>query len=190
MNLKENINPTEMCVIEGQQKLLLADSGTFEGLVVLNLKDDTTQQLLRNGSKLCSQIQGVSLNCHSVIFTDTTSHALRRFSLEAPDLDGKKEVKKVDTIIGNGTSGAEDAFIDVARVSHPTVIISENGTIFFVDTGSKSVRLITKISALIKYVRVMKDICRAFHIHSDILGHAKMPSLLKPSNALRKRKKP
>ena len=139
---------------------------------------------------MCSQIQGVSLNCHSVIFTDTTSHALRRFSLEAPDLDGKKEVKKVDTIIGNGTSGAEDGFIDVARVSHPTVIISENRTIFFVDTGSKSVRLITKISALIKYVRVMKDIYRAFHIHSDILGHAKMPSLLKPSNALRKRKKP
>ena len=38
MNLKENINPTELCVIEGQQKLLLADSGTFGGLVVLNLK--------------------------------------------------------------------------------------------------------------------------------------------------------
>ena len=96
----------------------------------------------------------------------------------------------MDTIIGNGTSGAEDGFIDVARVSHPTVIISENRTIFFVDTGSKSVRLITKISALIKYVRVMKDIYRAFHIHSDILGHAKMPSLLKPSNTLRKREKP
>ena len=130
------------------------------------------------------------MNYHSVIFTATTSHTLEQFSLEASVLDGKKEVEKVDTIIGDGTSGAEDGFIDVARVTHPTVIISENRTIFFVDTGSKSVWLITKISALIKYVRVMKDIYRAFHIHSDILGHAKMPSLLKPSNALRKRKKP
>ena len=130
------------------------------------------------------------MNCHSVIFTDTTSHTLEQFSLEASVLDGKKEVEKVDTIIGDGTSGAEDGFIDVARVFHPTGMISEKGTIFFVDTSSKSVRLITKISALIKYVRVMKDIYRAFHIHSDILGHAKMPSLLKPSNALRKRKNP
>ena len=46
MNLKENINPTGLCVIEGQLKLLLADSGTFGGLVVLNLQDGTTKQLL------------------------------------------------------------------------------------------------------------------------------------------------
>ena len=63
------------------------------------------------------------------------------FSLEASVLDGKKEVEKVDTIIGDGTSGAEDGFIDVARVTHPTGIVSERGTIFFVDTGSKTVRL-------------------------------------------------
>ena len=81
MNLKENVNPTGLCVIEGQLKLLLADSGTFGGLVVLNLQDGTTQQLLRNGSTLCSQIQGVSLNCHSIIFTDTTSHFEKVFSL-------------------------------------------------------------------------------------------------------------
>ena len=121
----------------------------------------------------------MSLNCHSVIFTDTTSHTLKQFSLEASVLDGKKEVEKVDTIIGDGTSGAEDGFIDVARMSHPTGIISENGTTFFVDTGRKSVRLITKISAVIKCIRVMKDIYRAFHIRSDILGHAELPSLLK-----------
>ena len=60
----------------------------------------------------------MSLNCHSVIFTDTTSHTLKQFSLEASVLDGKKEVEKVDAIIGDGTSGAEDGFIDVARMSH------------------------------------------------------------------------
>ena len=113
----------------------------------------------------------MSLNCHSVIFIYTTSHTLKRFSLEASDLDGKREVERVDTIIGNGTSGAEDGFVDVAILSHPTGIISENRTIFFVDTGSQSVRLITKISALIKYIRVMEVVYRAFDIHSDILGH-------------------
>ena len=40
MNLKENVNPTGLCVVEGQQKLLLADFGTFGGLVVLNLKTE------------------------------------------------------------------------------------------------------------------------------------------------------
>ena len=160
MNLKENVNPTGLCVVEGQQKLLLADSETFGGLV------------------------GVSLNCHSVIFTDTTSHTLKRLSLEASVLDGEKEVEKVDTIIGDGTSGAEDGFIDEARVSQPTGKFSERGTIFFVDTGSKSVRLITKISTLIKYIRVMEDIYRAFHIHSDILGHAELPSLLKAAQRI------
>ena len=34
MNLKENVNLTGLCVVEGQ--LLLVDSGTFGGLVVLN----------------------------------------------------------------------------------------------------------------------------------------------------------
>ena len=131
----------------------------------------------------------MSLNCHLVIFTGTTSHTLKQFSLEASVLDGKKEVEKVDTIVGDGTSGAEDEFIDVARVSHPTVIISENGTMFFVDTSSKSVRLITKISALIKYVRVMEDIYRAFHIHSNILGHAELLSLLKAEQRIEKAEK-
>ena len=189
MNLKENVNPTGLCVIEGRLKLLLADSGTFGGLVVLNLQDGTTQQLLRNGSTLCSQIQGVSLNCHSIIFTDTTSHTLKRFSFQASALDNKKEVEKVDTIIGNGTSGAEDGFIDVARVSHPTGITPENGTIFFVDAGSKSVRFITQISAVMKYIRVMEDIYRAFHIHSDILGDAELPSLLKAEQRIEKAEK-
>ena len=131
----------------------------------------------------------MSLNCHSVIFTDTTSHTLEQFSLEASVLDGKKEVEKVDTIISDGTSGAEDGFIDVARVFHPTGMISEKGTIFFVDTSSKSVRLITKISALIKYVRVMEDIYRAFHIHSNILGHAELLSLLKAEQRIEKAEK-
>ena len=40
MNLKERVNPTGLCVVEGQQKLLLADSGTSGGLVVLNLKTE------------------------------------------------------------------------------------------------------------------------------------------------------
>ena len=131
----------------------------------------------------------MSLNCHSVIFTDTTSHTLKRFSLEASVLDGKKEIEKVDTIIGDSTSGAEDGFIDVARVSHPTGKISENVTIFFVDTGSKGFRLITKISALIKYIRVKEDIYRAFHIHYDILGHAELPSLLKAEQRIEKAEK-
>ena len=129
------------------------------------------------------------MNCHSVIFTDTTSHTLKRFSLEVSVLDGKKKVEKVDTIIGDGTSGAEDGFINVARVTYPTGIISERGTILFVDTGSKSVRFITKISALIKHIRVMEDIHRAFHIHSDILGHADLPSLLKGKQRIEKAEK-
>ena len=40
MNLEENVNPTGLCVVEDQQKLLLADSGTLGGLVVLNLKKE------------------------------------------------------------------------------------------------------------------------------------------------------
>ena len=40
MNLEENVNPTELCVVEDQQKLSLADSGIFGGLVVLNLKTE------------------------------------------------------------------------------------------------------------------------------------------------------
>ena len=48
MNFKDNANPTGLCIIEGQQKLLLADSGTDGGLLVVNLEDGTTLQLLQN----------------------------------------------------------------------------------------------------------------------------------------------
>ena len=74
-------------------------------------------------------------------------------------------------------------------MSHPTGITTENGTIFFVETGGKSVSLITKISTLIKYIRIMEDIYRAFYIHSDILGHAELPSLLKAEQRVEKAEK-
>ena len=83
MNFKDKVNPTGLCVIEGQQKLLLADSGTDGGLLVVNLADGTTLQLLQNGSPKCCQIHGVCLSGQSVIFTDTKSHTLKRFSLDA-----------------------------------------------------------------------------------------------------------
>ena len=35
----------------------------------------------------------------------------------------------------------------------------------------------------------MKDIYRAFHIHSDILGHAELPSLLKAEQRIEKAEK-
>ena len=169
INFKDNANPTGLCIIEGQQKLLLADSGTGGSLLVVNLEDGTTLQLLQNESPDCCQIHGVCLSGQSVIFTDTKSHALKRFSFEAALLDGTNKIQKVDTIVGNGTSGTEDGLISVGRVSYPTAIIAEHGTIFFNDTSSKSVRLVTKVSALIKYIRIMEDIYRAFYIHSDIL---------------------
>ena len=86
------------------------------------------------------------------------------------------------------TSRAKDGLIGVARVSNPTGIIAE-GTIFSVDTGSKSVRLITKIWALLKHIRIMEDIYHAFYIHSDILGHAELPSLLKAEQRVEKAEK-
>ena len=135
-------------------------------------------------------MQPNSRNEFELSFSHFHRHHMNRFSLEVSVLDGKKKVEKVDTIIGDGTSGAEDGFIDVARVTYPTGIISERGTILFVDTGSKSVRFITKISALIKHIRVMEDIHRAFHIHSDILGHADLPSLLKAKQHIEKAEKP
>ena len=92
-------------------------------------------------------------------------------------------------MIGNGTSGTEDGLIGVGRVSYPTGIIAEHGTIFFVDTSSKSVRLVTKVSALIKYIRIMEGIYRAFYIHSDILGNAELPSLSEAEQRLEKAEK-
>ena len=86
----------------------------------------TTLQLLQNGSSECCQIHGVCLGLglglglvggQSVIFTNTKSHTLKRFSLEAALLDGTNKIQKVDTIIGNGTSGAEEGLISVGRVS-------------------------------------------------------------------------
>ena len=59
MNFEDNVNPKGLCVIEGQQKLLLADSGTDGGLLVVNLEDGTTLQLLQNGSLKCCKIHGV-----------------------------------------------------------------------------------------------------------------------------------
>lgn len=128
---------------------------------------------------MCCQIHGVSLSGQSVVFTDTKSHSLKRFSLNGPSLEGTNVVQTVDTVAGNGSSGTEDELLDVARVSHPTGVIAEYGTIFFIDAESKSVRLITKVSALVKHFRILENIYRAFYIHCDILVHAALPSLLK-----------
>ena len=152
----------------------------------INLEDGTTLQLLQNGSPKCCQIHGVCLRSQSVIFTDTKSHTLKRFSLEAALLDGTKKILKVDTIIGNGTSGTEDSLLGAGRVSYPMGIIAEHGTIFCIDTSSKSVQLVTKVSALIKYIQIMEDIYRGFYIHSDILGNAELPSLSEAEQRLEK----
>ena len=70
MNLKENVNPTGLCMVEGQQKLLLVDSRTFGGLVVLNPETEVP----------CAAKFRVSLNCHSVIFRHHITHAETVFS--------------------------------------------------------------------------------------------------------------
>ena len=73
MNFKEKVHPTGLCAIEAQQKLLLADSGTDGGLLVISLKDGTTLKLLQNGSNVCYQIRGLCLRSQSVVFVAAQS---------------------------------------------------------------------------------------------------------------------
>ena len=188
MKFKDDVNPTGLCATEGQQKFLLADSGTSGGLLVLSLKDGTTVQLLTNESALCRQIHGVALAGESIIFTDTKSHSLKRFRFDTSILDGRRSIPipMGETIIGNGSSGTDDGDVVVARLCHPTVVVTEYGTTYFVDASSKSVRLVTKISAMVKYIWIMEEIYRAFHIHSSILRHAQLPSLTKAEERLQR----
>ena len=87
IKFKDNVSPNGLCVIKNRQKLLLADSDPAGGILMINLDDSTTTQLLQNESSLCCQIHGVSLSGQSVVFTDTKSHLVKRFSRNGPILN-------------------------------------------------------------------------------------------------------
>ena len=87
IKFKDNVSPNGLCVIKNGQKFLLADSGPAGGILMINLDDSTTTQLLQNEISLCCQICGASLSGQSVVFRDTKSHSVKRFSCNGPILN-------------------------------------------------------------------------------------------------------
>ncbi len=82
---------------------------------------------------------------------------------------GAKQLER----FGDGKCSTSDGPLSCCSFAQPTAVCVEGNTIFVVDRATNTVRLISSVSALSKYLSVLHAFCQSFGIHCKQLGFAK-----------------
>ncbi|CAC5379486.1 unnamed protein product [Mytilus coruscus] len=128
---------------------------------------DHTAVILKTGTEICNQPHGIAIVGTELIYSDVGKRALYKIkdienvSLNQPD---------VVLFAGKGEEGHEDGLGKYCQFSQPSGICTEGNTVFVIDSGSKNIRLVTSLSAMHKYLSVLRDIYKSFSVHTEILG--------------------
>ena len=76
----------------------------------------------------------------------------------------------VTALVECGESGNVDGVGVDASFLQPTGICSEGNTLIAIDSGNNSVRLVTSLQPLIKYLSVIQKMYKTFSIHPEIIS--------------------
>ena len=89
------------------------------------------------------------------------------------------EMLHVTALVGCGESRNVDGVGADASFLQPTGICSVGNTLIAIDSGNKSVRLVTSLQPLIKYLSVIQKMYKTFSIHPEIIGRGSSDDLQK-----------
>ncbi|CAG2216296.1 unnamed protein product [Mytilus edulis] len=125
------------------------------GILRLEFDSNTVSVILKTGTEICNQPHGIAIVGTELIYSDVGKRALYKIkdienvSLNQPD---------VVLFAGKGEEGNEDGLGKDCQFSQPSGICTEGNTLFFTDSGSKNIRLVTPVSPMHKYLSVLRDI--------------------------------
>ena len=85
----------------------------------------------------------------------------------------------VTALVECGESGNVDGIGVDASFLQPTGICSEGNTLIAIDSGNNSVRLVTSLQPLIKYLSVIQKMYKTFSIHPEIISRGSSDDLQK-----------
>ena len=132
----------------------MADASSRGGLWKIDLQTQQRELLLANGTSTLQCAHGVATNGEKVYFTDRQARKVCML-----------ENEKVSVIAGCGQEGSADGSSRNATFSQPTGICIEQETLFVTDSAVGIVRMITKTSAMCKFLEQVQWLYRTFGVH-------------------------
>ena len=143
--------------------ILFADRSTDGGLFVTNLQTGNTQKILRNNSKECKTVGGVTVNKEgTIIFSD-----LENGTLNSTNNEGMN----VRKLLGTSEKKAKDGHSGNASLLTPGNICCQGNSIIITSKGRVS--LTSSITALCWFLQIPRLLLQAFNVHTKIKGDEK-----------------
>lgn len=144
------------------RKVFVSDGHQDGGVYGFDIESGTWTTLIRNRED-CGTIHGICTQENHLLMADRKRNQILKYDFAA------KQLEK----FGDGKCSTSDGPLSSCSFAQPTAVCAEGSTIFVVDRATNTVRLISSVSALSKYLSVLHAICQSFGIHCKQLGFAK-----------------
>ena len=109
--------------------------------------------LLRNGEDNVRDISGICQDQDNMLFTDLGAHQRKKVNLTSI---------VVAVIAGCGSEGNDDGSADCVSFVQISSIYCEGGNIYVVDAQSGTVKLVTRVTGVIKFLDYLGKLYKVF----------------------------
>ena len=112
--------------------------------------------LLRNGEGNVKDIFGICQDQDDILFTDLGAHQIKKVNLTS---------RVVSVIAGCGSEGNDDGSADCVSFAQISGIYCEGGYIYVVDPQSGTVKLVTRVTGVTKFLEYLGKFYKTFSVH-------------------------
>lgn len=134
------------------EKLYAASHDDDGGIYVVNFQDGTSEKVASNGNE-CSKVHSLTMYENSLMFSDTGDHSIKVFN---------PVTRECTPHLANG-KGTRDG--KSAQFVQPAGLIAERKTVFIVDCSTGCLRMVSKVSPLVKYLENLREFAITFGLH-------------------------
>ena len=143
-----------MCV--WQNVLYVSCSEQSSGLFSVKMFNREVCWLLRNGEGNVKDIFGICQDQDNILSTDLGAHQIKKVNLTSI---------VVSVIAGCGSEGNGDGSADCVSFAQISGIYCEGGNIYVVDAQSGTVKLVTRVTGVIKLLDYLGKLYISFSVH-------------------------
>lgn len=138
INLEEKVDPYGLSFCKGS--IYVADHAL--GVYTYDMETHQRNQIVDPAR--CKTPHDICIVGDDIIYTDPEKHAIYRV--------GGCVANNIELLIGTEVPGQRDGHSGIAQFAQPTGICAEGNTLFIVDTATGSLKIITSVVPLCRYL--------------------------------------